>query len=136
MSSLGIGLTKNVWPQEDLPSVSVVVIGRNEGERLVRCLESVQAAEYHPEKVELIYVDTDSTDGSCAAAEPERIRERGHGSGVAARPRRLSGALYRVTAVSSVDRPTQRFVLGGGLGYNVTVAGAGCGSTCFGRAVR
>lgn len=53
----------------DLPPISVVVIGRNEGARLVRCLQSVQAADYPPSEIELIYVDTDSTDGSCAAAE-------------------------------------------------------------------
>ncbi|MCH8806567.1 MAG: glycosyltransferase family 2 protein [Planctomycetes bacterium] len=46
----------------------MVVIGRNEGERLVRCLESVHQADYPRERLELIYVDSDSTDGSCAAA--------------------------------------------------------------------
>lgn len=52
-----------------LAPVSVVVIGRNEGARLVRCLESVLAADYPKELIELIYVDTNSTDDSCAAAE-------------------------------------------------------------------
>ena len=54
---------------DDLPSMSIVVIGRNEGERLVRCLESVRAADYPSERIELIYVDSDSTDDSCAVAE-------------------------------------------------------------------
>lgn len=46
----------------------MVVIGRNEGARLVRCLESVRAADYPQEKIELIYADTDSTDDSCTVA--------------------------------------------------------------------
>ena len=54
---------------EDLPGISVVVIGRNEGARLARCLESVWAADYPADRIELIYVDTDSTDDSCAVAE-------------------------------------------------------------------
>lgn len=47
--------------------VSVVVIGRNEGERLLRCLASVRAANW-AEAVELIYVDSASSDDSVAAA--------------------------------------------------------------------
>ena len=55
-----------------LPPISVVVIGRNEGERLRRCLESVRAADYPPDRLQLIYVDSNSTDGSCALAESFR----------------------------------------------------------------
>jgi len=60
-----------------LPRLSVVVIGRNEGALLERCLSSVHAMNYPAEKVELIYVDSASTDGS---------REIGarHGAGVIA----------------------------------------------------
>ncbi|MGB8328665.1 MAG: glycosyltransferase family A protein [Polyangiales bacterium] len=47
-------------------SVGVVLIGRNEGERLVRALESVSDGS-RP----LVYVDSGSTDGSC-----ERAAER------------------------------------------------------------
>ena len=54
---------------ENLPPISVVVIGRNEGQRLVRCLKSVRAADYPPDRIELIYVDSNSSDGSAAAAE-------------------------------------------------------------------
>ncbi|MCH8150613.1 MAG: glycosyltransferase [Planctomycetes bacterium] len=53
----------------DLPAVSVVAIGRNEGQRLVACLESIKASDYPAERLELIYVDTNSTDESCSAAE-------------------------------------------------------------------
>jgi GT2 family glycosyltransferase len=43
--------------------VGAVVIGRNEGERLVRCLASVADVVEH-----IVYVDSGSTDGSLAAA--------------------------------------------------------------------
>jgi glycosyltransferase involved in cell wall biosynthesis len=48
--------------------VSVVVIGRNEGERLQRCLDSVHAAHWQNLRYELIYVDSASTDDSEACA--------------------------------------------------------------------
>lgn len=60
--------TSDVGP-DAWPAISVVVIGRNEGERLHRCLASVRGADYPSDRLELIYVDSDSTDGSCAAAE-------------------------------------------------------------------
>lgn len=43
--------------------VGVVAIGRNEGERLIKCLESLA-----PLGLEIVYVDSASTDGSPAAA--------------------------------------------------------------------
>lgn len=46
------------------PQLSVVVIGRNEGERLVRCLNSVSLIRGVAGQVEVIYVDSASTDGS------------------------------------------------------------------------
>jgi len=46
-----------------LPSISVVVIGRNEGQRLARCLESVCRTP-GLKNTELIYVDSNSNDGS------------------------------------------------------------------------
>ena len=45
-------------------SLGIVVIGRNEGDRLVRCLESVRTGSDN----ETVYVDSGSTDGSSAAA--------------------------------------------------------------------
>jgi GT2 family glycosyltransferase len=44
--------------------IGVVVIGRNEGDRLVKCLESVKSSVDN-----IVYVDSGSTDGSIAAAE-------------------------------------------------------------------
>ncbi|MBD2043726.1 glycosyltransferase [Microcoleus sp. FACHB-672] len=46
--------------------IGVVTIGRNEGERLVRCLNSLKGQL--PEGVAIVYVDSGSTDGSCEAA--------------------------------------------------------------------
>ena len=50
--------------------VGVVVIGRNEGERLMLCLDSLQRAG--APLTHLVYVDSGSTDGSV-----ERVRARG-----------------------------------------------------------
>ncbi len=69
--------------------ISVVVIGRNEGERLERCLRSVQAADTGGNAIELIYVDSDSTDGS-----PERARALG-ARVLRVRPTRPSAAIGR-----------------------------------------
>ena len=49
--------------------ISVVIIGRNEGNRLVRCLDSVAAMSRSFGPVEVIYVDSCSSDGSVAYAE-------------------------------------------------------------------
>jgi cellulose synthase/poly-beta-1,6-N-acetylglucosamine synthase-like glycosyltransferase len=49
-------------------AISVVVIGRNEGERLTHCLESVAAMTPAGGAVEVIYVDSASTDGSAQRA--------------------------------------------------------------------
>ena len=45
-----------------MSDLGIVVIGRNEGERLVRCLRSIGGG------VPVVYVDSGSTDGSVAAA--------------------------------------------------------------------
>ena len=50
------------------PALSVVVIGRNEGERLKRCLDSVTVMDPLRGSVELLYVDSASTDGSAERA--------------------------------------------------------------------
>src|ERR1700712_4074219 len=46
------------------PLVSIVVIGRNEGARLARCIESIRNADFKSSSLELIYVDSASTDDS------------------------------------------------------------------------
>lgn len=44
--------------------LSIIVIGRNEGERLRSCLKSIRSAGNMPGSLELIYVDSNSTDNS------------------------------------------------------------------------
>ena len=56
------------------PQVSVIVIGRNEGERLSRCLRSVRAMDFPREQLELIYVDSHSTDDSLSRAREDGAR--------------------------------------------------------------
>jgi glycosyltransferase involved in cell wall biosynthesis len=50
-----------------LPILSVVIIGRNEGQRLARCLESVRQVR-NITVAEVIYVDSASSDGSADLA--------------------------------------------------------------------
>lgn len=50
-------------------SVSVVVIGRNEGKRLGRCLASIRSVELLEAIREVIYVDSGSEDDSVAVAQ-------------------------------------------------------------------
>lgn len=50
-------------------TLSVVVIGRNEGPRLTRCLESVKAAAAVSGELDLVYVDSRSEDDSVQRAE-------------------------------------------------------------------
>ena len=50
--------------QTKLAEIGVVVIGRNEGERLIACLASVKS-----KAACIVYVDSGSTDGSARAAE-------------------------------------------------------------------
>ena len=57
-----------------LPDVAVVVIGRNEGERLRRCLASVLQVNYPRELLQVIYVDSHSTDDSLQLAQGMGIR--------------------------------------------------------------
>jgi GT2 family glycosyltransferase len=49
-----------------MSSIGVVTIGRNEGDRLIRCLQSLLAQL--PAGMPIVYVDSGSTDGSPAAA--------------------------------------------------------------------
>lgn len=72
-----------------LPCVSIVIIGRNEGERLVACLESIAAMDRRELDVEVIYVDSDSSDGS-----PDRARAFG-AQVISVHPERPSAALGR-----------------------------------------
>ena len=69
--------------------LSIVVIGRNEGERLRRCLESVRSMKRDGWEAELIYVDSGSTDGSVSLAESFGAKT------IALQPQRPTAALGR-----------------------------------------
>jgi glycosyltransferase involved in cell wall biosynthesis len=71
------------------PMVSVVVIGRNEGARLLRCLNSVHCCVSEGFDLELIYVDSASTDGSTDIAAKCGAKV------IEVRPERPSAALGR-----------------------------------------
>lgn len=70
------------------PALSIVVIGRNEGERLRACLESIRRVKGVQVK-ELIYVDSNSTDGS-----PELASQYGAET-IVVRPERPTAAIGR-----------------------------------------
>lgn len=55
-------------------AVSVVVIGRNEGERLGRCLAAIRALDAASTPREILYVDSGSTDDSLALAAQHGAR--------------------------------------------------------------
>lgn len=86
-------------------SVSVVVIGRNEGERLERCLQSVQKT---PAKWirEIVYVDSASSDGSPGLAEAFGVRVIPLTTG------RMTAAGGRNAGWRSVDTPYVLFLDG------------------------
>lgn len=80
-------------PEASLPSISVVVTGRNNAATLGRCLDALKALHYPRELLQLIYVDGGSTDESLSvlsgyanvqllqvaagAASPGRLRNTG-----------------------------------------------------------
>ena len=53
-----------VQPGNTLPPVSVVIIGRNESGNVKECITSALEMDYPRELLEIIYVDTGSTDGT------------------------------------------------------------------------
>lgn len=73
--------------QESL--LSVVVIGRNEGERLRRCLDSVFAMQTAGFALQVIYVDSGSIDGSV------RLAQAMGAEAIALQPERPTAALGR-----------------------------------------
>jgi glycosyltransferase involved in cell wall biosynthesis len=93
--------------QSSNPLVSVVVIGRNEGQRLVRCLQSVKASDYP--NLELIYVDSNSADGSPqqAAALGARVMVVRSSRPSAALGRNLGWHAARGSFVLFLDGDTQ-----------------------------
>jgi glycosyltransferase involved in cell wall biosynthesis len=56
-----------------LPFVSVVIIGKDEEQNLGACIRSVRAMEYPAERLEIIYVDTGSSDRSVEIARGMQV---------------------------------------------------------------
>lgn len=83
------------------PALSVVVIGRNEGDRLIRCVESVRAVRGIDGPIEIIYADSASSDGS---------------------PTRAAALGARVVTVDAGARPTA--ALGRNTGWRVATSDA------------
>jgi len=77
-------------PLPNLPVLSVVIIGRNEGERLERCILTAKSIEgWRP--AEVLYIDSGSTDGSpeLAARLDATVLALSPGAFTAARARNL-----------------------------------------------
>ncbi len=68
---LELPATPSALPTTPAIDLSVVVIGRNEGERLGRCLLSIQSCDRAGLALEVIYVDSGSTDSSLALARSQ-----------------------------------------------------------------
>ncbi|MFZ4478394.1 MAG: glycosyltransferase [Rhodoferax sp.] len=89
--------------------VSVVVIGRNEGARLERCLRSAQQTRWTRTSHELIYVDSRSTDNSvaCAQAQGAHVIVLDDVSPCAAKARNLGWQAARGEFVLFLDGDTE-----------------------------
>ena len=64
---------------DDAPAVSVLVPARNEARAIERCVRSLLAQHYPPERLRVVVVDDESTDGTQAilaglASQDERLR--------------------------------------------------------------
>ena len=88
------------------PVLSVVVIGRNEGERLSRCLQSVREMRDPGGAVEIIYVDSASRDDSVARATSLGVKI------IEVQPQRPSAALGRNAGWQQAQAPFVLFLDG------------------------
>ena len=89
--------------------VSVVIIGRNEGARLLRCIGSVQAATWGALRHELIYVDSRSTDDSVSRAQALGVKAYvlDDAAPCAAKARNLGWAQARGVFILFLDGDTE-----------------------------
>ncbi|MFN0085244.1 MAG: glycosyltransferase [Blastocatellia bacterium] len=87
-------------------ALSVVIIGRNEGARLVRCIDSVKGMRAPAGGVEIIYVDSNSTDGSAVRARIMGARV------IVVHPERPSAALGRNAGWRAANAPLILFLDG------------------------
>lgn len=65
-------MTNELSCPNGLPPVSIVIIGRDEAHNLPDCIQSIRRIDYPQQALEVLYVDTDSNDGS-----PEVARRLG-----------------------------------------------------------
>jgi glycosyltransferase involved in cell wall biosynthesis len=86
--------------------LAVVVIGRNEGERLRRCLLSVEKMHRPQGGIEVVYVDTASDDGSAEMVESMGIRV------IRLHPTEPSSAMARNAGWRAVSAPFVLFLDG------------------------
>ena len=91
-----------------MPALSVVIIGRNEGARLERCLDSVLSMSHSFGALDVIYVDSCSSDGSAshATARGARVVELKSGRMCAARARNAGWQLALAPFVLFLDGDT------------------------------
>lgn len=89
-------------------TLSVVIIGRNEGERLERCLESVWAMSHPFGAFDVTYVDSCSSDGSAdrAAALGAKVVELKSGRMCAARARNSGWEIAKAPYILFLDADT------------------------------
>jgi cellulose synthase/poly-beta-1,6-N-acetylglucosamine synthase-like glycosyltransferase len=89
-------------------ALSVVIIGRNEGERLRGCLESVRGMAHPFGDFEIIYVDSCSSDGSAALAAElgARMIELKDGKMCAARARNAGWQIAKAPFILFLDGDT------------------------------
>jgi len=59
---------------DSLPSVSIVVVGKNEEKNLGKCFRSIFAIDYPSDKLEVVYVDTGSSDRSIDVASKFNVK--------------------------------------------------------------
>lgn len=92
----------------DKPQLAVVIIGRNEGERLVQCILAVQAMQIPAalQPYTIIYVDSNSTDGSL-----ERAAKLG-AQVLSVKPERPAAAIGRNAGWQATDAPYVLFLDG------------------------
>lgn len=96
-------------PQTELPRLAVVVIGRNESAHLRACLTSIQGLDYPSSQIEIIYVDSASTDDSpqLAAALGARVLPVNGDPMTAARGRNAGWTSTEAPFVLFLDGDTQ-----------------------------
>lgn len=102
--------TNSACANSNVPlSVSVVIIGRNEGKRLTKCIQSVRSADWDGHSYELIYVDSNSSDGSLRNAKElgAKVAKLDDPSPSAGKARNLGWKMAAAPIVMFLDGDTQ-----------------------------